>query len=161
MPRQFVSEPIELRRWAWWRWPWRGAIILKACECRAGTLRGRQLRRARLDVLRDIHMHLPGIWPTPTSDPDVSLEQEYARRFDEMAASLSDKDTWHSLSLEAMAQGRGLDFAIREREYREQAAQEVRDRAAALLDRLGAYAKAILRQSRYRVVGYRAEADMG
>ena len=59
-----------------------------------------------------------------------------------------------------MAQGR-LDFAIREREYREQAAQEVRDRAATLLDRLGAYAKAILRQSRYRVVGYRAEADTG
>jgi hypothetical protein len=161
MPTPFVSEPIELRRWAWWRWPWRSAIILKARECRAGTLRGRQLRRARLDVLRDIHLQLPGIAPTPTSYYDVSPEEEWVRRWDEMAASVGDADYWHSLWQEAMAQGRGLDFAVREREYRERAAQEVRDRAATLLDRLGAYTKAILRQSPYRVVGYRAEADTG
>jgi hypothetical protein len=160
MPMPFVSEPIELRRWAWRRWPWRAAIILKARECRAGTLRGRQLRGARHDVLRDIHLRLPSIEPTPTGDHDVSLEEEWVIRFDEMAASLGDEDNWHSLWQEAMAQGR-VDFAAREREYREQAAREVRDRAATLLDRLGAYAKAILRQSRYRVIGCRAETNTG
>jgi hypothetical protein len=105
-------------------------------------------------------MRLPGIEPKPAADPDVSPEEEFARGFSDMAASLGDADYWHSLSRDAMAQGR-FDFAIREIEYRERAAQEVRDRAAMLLDRLGAYAKAILRQSRYRVVGYRAEANTG
>jgi len=98
------------------RWPWRCATLLKALECRAGTLRGRQLRLALSAVVRDVQMRLPDIEPAPTCDPGVSLEEEWARRRDELIASIDDPDTRHSLWLVAMAQGRGMDFAVRESE---------------------------------------------